>query len=251
MEQNTPTRVHCFFEQSGTFKNEFIKLGIPAEDYDIQNHFGQTDHVIDLFAQIEAAYDGKASVFDTIKPSDLIMAFFPCIYFCEANTRMFRFEDSIHCKHTHARAVADMIERSRERQRFWELCIKLFCVADTRGLQLVCENPYSKIHFLVQYFPYRAAIIDWNRSLRGDKFVKPTQYFFINREPTKGLKSLQPRKPIPVNSLDDRTRAKRKSKIKLCSEKKSEITSDYARNFICDFILGKRQAFTDLELFND
>ena len=23
------------FEQSGTFKNEFIKLGIPAEDYDI------------------------------------------------------------------------------------------------------------------------------------------------------------------------------------------------------------------------
>ena len=28
-------KVHCFFEQSGTFKNEFIKLGIPAEDYDI------------------------------------------------------------------------------------------------------------------------------------------------------------------------------------------------------------------------
>lgn len=75
MEQNTPTRVHCFFEQSGTFKNEFIKLGIPTEDYDIQNHFGQTDHVIDLFVQIEAAYDGKASGFDTIKPSDLIMAF--------------------------------------------------------------------------------------------------------------------------------------------------------------------------------
>ena len=41
--------VHCFFEQSGTFKNEFIKLGIPSEDYDIQNNFGQTDHVVDLF----------------------------------------------------------------------------------------------------------------------------------------------------------------------------------------------------------
>lgn len=49
-------RVHCFFEQSGTFKNEFIKLGIPAEDYDIQNNFGQTDHQIDLFAEIETAY---------------------------------------------------------------------------------------------------------------------------------------------------------------------------------------------------
>lgn len=50
-------KVHCFFEQSGTFKNEFIKLGIPAEDYDIQNNFGQTDHVIDLFDHIERAYD--------------------------------------------------------------------------------------------------------------------------------------------------------------------------------------------------
>ena len=36
-------KAHCFFEQSGTFKNEFIKLGIPAEDYDIQNEFGQTE----------------------------------------------------------------------------------------------------------------------------------------------------------------------------------------------------------------
>ena len=59
-------KVHCFFEQSGTFKNEFIKLGIPAEDYDIQNNFGQTDHVADLFQAIEDAYAGKPSLFDTI-----------------------------------------------------------------------------------------------------------------------------------------------------------------------------------------
>jgi len=50
-------KVHCFFEQSGTFKNEFIKLGIPAEDYDIQNNFGQTDHITDLFGEIDRAYD--------------------------------------------------------------------------------------------------------------------------------------------------------------------------------------------------
>ena len=50
-------KVHCFFEQSGTFKNEFKKLGIPAEDYDIQNNFGETDHVIDLFGEIDRAYD--------------------------------------------------------------------------------------------------------------------------------------------------------------------------------------------------
>ena len=54
-------KVHCFFEQSGTFKNEFIKLGIPAEDYDIQNNFGETDHVIDLFSEIESEYRQQAT----------------------------------------------------------------------------------------------------------------------------------------------------------------------------------------------
>lgn len=45
-------KVHCFFEQSGIFKNEFKKLGHEAYDYDILNDFGETDHVIDLFAEI-------------------------------------------------------------------------------------------------------------------------------------------------------------------------------------------------------
>lgn len=74
-------KVYCFFEQSGIFKNEFIKLGIPAEDYDIQNNFGETDNVIDLFSEIEKAYEGEKSCFDNISQNDLILAFFPCIYF--------------------------------------------------------------------------------------------------------------------------------------------------------------------------
>ena len=59
-------KVHCFFEQSGTFKNEFKKLGYEAYDYDIQNNFGETDFVIDLFQNIEDAYDGKVSLFDKL-----------------------------------------------------------------------------------------------------------------------------------------------------------------------------------------
>lgn len=51
-------KAYCLFEQSGTFKNEFIKLGIPAVDLDIQDNFGQTDHRIDLFAEIENGYGG-------------------------------------------------------------------------------------------------------------------------------------------------------------------------------------------------
>ena len=49
---------HCLFEQSGTFKNEFKKLGIDAYDYDIQNEYGETDFQIDLFAEITKSYRG-------------------------------------------------------------------------------------------------------------------------------------------------------------------------------------------------
>lgn len=49
-------KVYCLFEQSGVFKNEFIKLGYKAVDMDIQNHFNQTDYVVDLFQEIENAY---------------------------------------------------------------------------------------------------------------------------------------------------------------------------------------------------
>ena len=51
-------KIHCFFEQSGTFKNQFKRLGYDAYDYDIQNNFGETDYVIDLFDEIEKAYGG-------------------------------------------------------------------------------------------------------------------------------------------------------------------------------------------------
>lgn len=45
-------KVHLLFEQSGTFKNEFKKLGYEAYDYDLMNDFGETDYQIDLFDEI-------------------------------------------------------------------------------------------------------------------------------------------------------------------------------------------------------
>lgn len=76
-------KAHCLFEQSGTFKNEFIKLGIPAEDYDIQNHFSQTDHVIDLFGEIEKAYANRTEQNRTIIR--------PCSIVCQAMTLLSLF----------------------------------------------------------------------------------------------------------------------------------------------------------------
>lgn len=38
-------------------------------------------------------------------------------------------------------------------------------------------------------------------------------------------------------------------KAGLCSEERSMISPDYARNFICDFIIGKNQHF-EITLFD-
>lgn len=43
---------HCLFEQSGTFRDEFRKMGIESYDYDIANDYGKTDHIVDLFEEI-------------------------------------------------------------------------------------------------------------------------------------------------------------------------------------------------------
>lgn len=51
--------VHCLFEQSGTFKNEFRKLGYDAYDYDILNDYGETDKQIDLFSEIRGGTKGN------------------------------------------------------------------------------------------------------------------------------------------------------------------------------------------------
>ena len=52
-------KAYCLFEQSGTFKNEFKKLGVEAYDYDLLNEYGQTDYQVDLFEEIRKS---KASI---------------------------------------------------------------------------------------------------------------------------------------------------------------------------------------------
>ena len=236
-------KVHCFFEQSGTFKNEFIKLGIPAEDYDIQNNFGYTDHTDDLFQAIEDAYDGKPSLFDNITPDDLIMAFFPCIFFCENNQLYFIGHHKNLERLSKKEKAETILKRSQDRTYFYGIALKMFTVCDIQGLRLVVENPYAAQHYLVNNFPYRATFIDRNRALRGDYFNKPTQYFFINCKPTNGY-SYQ-------NAMMHKKIASGKPGAHggLCSEDRSLISPDYARNFICDFILGKEQQNSQLTLF--
>lgn len=236
-------KVHCFFEQSGTFKNEFIKLGIPAEDYDIQNNFGQTDHVVDLFKAIEDAYDGKPSLFDEIRCGDLIIAFFPCVYF-SCLSQMFISWTNRNYKNYSVRQKTDAIlERSANRERYFGLAVKLHSICYQRGLRLIMENPWSEQTFLKANFITTPSVVDKNRLLRGDYFVKPTAYWYVNCKPTIG-ESYQPR--IKGENIRQKKKSKTAGK---CSEERSMIHPDYARNFICDFIIGKQQSHTLTTLF--
>jgi hypothetical protein len=237
-------KVHCFFEQSGTFKNEFIKLGIPAEDYDIQNNFGETDHVVDLFENIQNAYEGVVSVFDNITKDDLIIAFFPCIYFESLQMTYYQLTSINQRAMTYCEKIKDALERLQKRTYFHTLLYKLTYVVMEKGLRLIIENPATKPNYLVgmQNFP-NPTIVDENRMLRGDYYKKPTAYWFFNCERTYG-QSYQ-------NDKEQKTIKKSKSapRAGLCSEERSMISPDYARNFICDFILGKKQEIGQLSLF--
>jgi hypothetical protein len=237
-------KVHCFFEQSGTFKNEFKKLGYDAYDYDIQNNFGETDYQIDLFGEIEKAFDDQPSIFDKIGGGDLIVAFFPCIYFTgSTNPYYYTLENYNYKSLTLAEKLEKMLERSRDRQHFFELIIKMVGVCLKRGIRLVIENPFTTQHYLYNNFFKHPDIVDKNRTLRGDYFVKPTGYWFFNCEPTYGYSYQNDKERKKV------WECKSAGKAGLCSEERSLISPDYARNFICDFILGKEQQNTIPALF--
>jgi len=240
-------KVHCFFEQSGTFKNEFIKLGIPAEDYDIQNDFGETDHTDDLFAEIEKAFDDKPSVFDTIDPAaDLIMAFFPCIEFSCVAQMWYSLNQRDYSKWPYKKRIAYMVNKNRERARLYELMMKFSGVCLDRGIRMVMENPWSEQTYLKQNVIMKPpTIIDPDRTRRGDWMKKPTAYWFWNCEPTHG-KSFQ---QTPKSQQRRTIEMKKAPHAGLCSKERSMISPDYARNFICDFILGIQQKYTQQLLF--
>lgn len=231
-------KVHCFFEQSGTFKNEFIKLGIPAEDYDIQNNFDETDHVTDLFAEIENAYEGGVSVFDSITEDDLIIAFYPCIYFCATSQMAFYLTSTNYRCLDDKDKIKEILKRSNKRKEYYDRLIKFCAVCIDKKIRLIVENPWSEQTYLKANFIKTPDVVDMNRTLRGDYYKKPTAYFYFNCEPTYG-ESYQ-------NDKEQKTIMKSKGagKAGLCSEERSMISPDYARNFICDFILGKTQEST-------
>lgn len=170
------------------------------------------------------------------------MTFFPCIYFC-ATSQMAFYPTCTNYRCLSIKETYDeILKRNENRTRFYGLLNKLFAIAKIKGIRLIVENPYSEQTFLKANFE-PPTFIDIDRTRRGDFFKKPTAYWFVNCEPTYGYSFQKDKKQKAIMS------AKSSSKAGVCSTERSMISPDYARNFICDFIIGKKQKITEQTLF--
>ena len=233
---------HCVFEQSGTFKNEFKKLGIEAYDYDILNEYGQTDYQLDLFAEIRGGYEGKPSVFDRINPDDIILAFFPCIRFENQVMLMFRGQQKQIKDWSYRQKMVYDMQLLDETKTNYDLVNMMFIICIDRGLKLIMENPYSEEHFLRRYWCYPPAIIDKDRRDNGDYYKKPTQYWFLNCEPQNNFLF----EAIEYNAVDCKDAIRMMSKehyqdfANTKKEARSMIHPFYANRFIRQQILEEK-----------
>jgi len=108
---------------------------------------------------------------------------------------------------------------------------------------MIFENPWSEQTYLKANFLKAPDVVDMDRMNRGDFFKKPTAYWFWNCEPTR-LETWQRNKAQKTIM-----NARGSSSAGLCSEERSMISPDYARNWICDFVLGKVQEVGQANLF--
>lgn len=229
---------HCMFEQSGTFKNEFKKLGIDAYDYDIADDFGETDYKLDLFEEIRKAYEGWESVFDRVGGDDIIMAFFPCTRFESKIPLGMRGEMAQQKNWTDLQKLQYSMKLHSELHMLYERLCQLVVVAERKELKLIIENPLTQPHYLTNYWCIKPKVKDKNRRDNGDYQVKPTQYFFINCDPQFNL-VMEPLEEVEMRLHDKATSKDGKSRQVI----RSMIHPQYARRFIKQYILPSGEEY--------
>lgn len=225
-------KAYCLFEQSGTFKNEFKKLGIDAYDYDIRNDFGQTDFVVDLFAEIQKAYEGWESIFDKMGGSDIIMAFFPCTRFEAKVPLLVRGEAPQQKNWNDLKKLQYSMKLHGELHELYEKLCELTVVAERKRLRMVIENPVTQPHYLTTYWCIKPSVIDRDRTNDGDYYKKPTQYFFIGFEPSFNI-VMEPLELVKTRTIDNVKGTETTSG----QVERSMMHPQYARRFIKKYIL--------------
>jgi len=246
-------KVYCLFEQSGAFKNAFKAIGIDAEDYDIENRFGETDHVIDLFKEIDTCWSSlvnksskvqvtqvyRKTIFEKMDPEkDFIIAFYPCTYFCTMSLFYMYQTCTNYRKLTEEEKTIKVLERAQTRLEYYERLIKFVDICKRLKIRMVFENPWTMPNYLKDNFLKNPDYVDQNRMLLGDDFRKPTGYWFWNCAPECTFVP-----DVLSKRIEERKIVREKHGID-----RSLINPMYARNFI-RYILGVGNDEYDKELW--
>lgn len=228
---------HLLFEQRGTFKNVLKEQGFIAYDYDILNNYSQTDFQIDLFQEIENEFENlinkksNRTIFTNMTAeNDFIIAFFPCTHFCDANQLQYRLWNAGKKLDFNNKSVVRLLKRNNERARYFDLYLKFCFICKSKGIKTIIENPASSgnKNYLIMFSPIELSYYEKDRSLFGDSFKKPTNYFAINFEMKETFLM-----------YDKNYNLKNVERDAYCMSSRSEITPLYAFNFYKRFIQNK------------
>lgn len=130
------------------------------------------------------------------------------------------------------------MKRHRQLSLFYEILNKFVIVCQRKHLRLIIEKPLSTsgMHYLTHFWCLKPNVIDKDRTLNGDYYKKPTQYWFIGLqpknnfifEPLEAVDVMKQRYVTSNNSLGvDRKTAR------------SMIHPQYADRFIRQYILDE------------
>jgi hypothetical protein len=111
---------------------------------------------------------GGASVFDDIAGDDLIMAFFPCIYFETLQQKFYSLDAKANFPNKPLTyQINYAIDRIKKRTHLHTLLYMMTYIVLNKGIRLIIENPSTEPNFLItgQNYP-KPTIIDKNRLLR-------------------------------------------------------------------------------------
>ena len=112
------------------------------------------------------------------------------------------------------------------------LISKMAHIANSKGIRMVIENPYTAPHYLTMFWPIKPKVIDKDRRLNGDYLKKPTQYWFLNFNPKNNLVF------EALDYVEVRTVSHMKGEDGISrQERRSEIHPQYANRFIRQYLI--------------
>ncbi len=165
-------------------------------------------------------------------PGDITIAFFPCTMFQENNALWFSGKTYQQKNYTLSQKLNVCIERHEKLHLFYTRLCQLARIYADRGLKLIIENPATLPHYLTTYW-IPCTFVDKDRTVNGDYYKKPTQFWFIGCEPKNNF-LFEPIEYVErkvVNNVSSK-----KSGINRTVER-SLIHPQYANRFIRQYIL--------------